>query len=195
MFVDLTPEQHALRRRVRDYFTNLMTPELRAELRGAEGGEQYRRLVRQMGKDGWLAVGWPKEYGGQGYAATEQLIFFEEANIAIGYTEPSAGSDLATLKTRATLEDGHFIVNGNKIFTSGIEGADYVWLAVRTDPDLPRHKGISILIVDTRLPGSTAARQQIVVNAGASNQVIVTVCWQGPKDTRPRFHRVIGYVN
>lgn len=47
----------------------------------------------------------------------------------------------------------------------------------------------------TRIPGSTAARQQIVVNAGASNQVTITVCWQGPKDTRPRFHRVIGYVN
>jgi type IV pilus assembly protein PilV len=47
----------------------------------------------------------------------------------------------------------------------------------------------------TRLPGSTAARQQIVVNTGASNQVTVTICWQGPKDARPRFHRVIGYVN
>jgi type IV pilus modification protein PilV len=47
----------------------------------------------------------------------------------------------------------------------------------------------------TRLPGSTAARQQIVVDAGTANQVIVTVCWQGPKDIRPRFHRVIGYVN
>lgn len=209
MFVDLTPEQHALRRRVRDYFTALMTPELRAELRGAEGGEQYRRLVRQMGKDGWLAVGWPKEYGGQGYAATEQLIFFEEANIAgavlpfvtistvgpalmthgsaeqkkrflpgiaageiifaIGYTEPSAGSDLATLKTRATLEDGHFIVNGNKIFTSGIEGADFLWLAVRTDPDLPRHKGISILIVDTRLPGVSHTLIQTVSTRTAAS--------------------------
>ncbi|MBK9020658.1 MAG: hypothetical protein IPL72_11885 [Sulfuritalea sp.] len=47
----------------------------------------------------------------------------------------------------------------------------------------------------TRLPASDATRQQIVVNAGVSNQVIVTVCWQGPKDARPRFHRVIGYVN
>jgi type IV pilus assembly protein PilV len=49
--------------------------------------------------------------------------------------------------------------------------------------------------IATRLPGSTAARQQIVVNTAAANQVIVTVCWQGPKDARPRFHRVIGYVN
>ena len=82
MFIDLTPEQHALRLKVRDYFNSLMTPELRMELRGAEGGDTYRNTIRQMGSDGWLAVGWPKEHGGQGLSATEQLIFFEEANIA-----------------------------------------------------------------------------------------------------------------
>lgn len=193
MFVDLTPEQHALRRRVRDYFQDLMTPELRARLRGKEGGEEYRSIVRKMGRDGWLAVGWPKEHGGQGYAATEQLIFFEEANIAgaplpfvtistvgpalmahgseaqkakflqgiaageilfsIGYSEPGAGSDLAALKTTARPEGDHFVVNGNKLWTSGAEAADFIWLAARTDPDRPRHKGVSILILDTKLPG------------------------------------------
>lgn len=193
MFVDLTPEQHELRLKVRDYFTQLMTPELRLALRGKEGGDDYRRVIRQMGEDGWLAVGWPKEFGGQGYKATEQLIFFEEANIAgaplpfvtistvgpalmengtekqkekflpgiakgeiifaIGYSEPGAGSDLATLKTHAKLQDDHFVVNGNKLWTSGAEAADYIWLAARTDPDLPRHKGISILILDTQEEG------------------------------------------
>lgn len=82
MFIDLTPEQHTLRMKVRDYFNNLMTPELRLKLRGAESGDEYRQTIRQMGKDGWLAVGWPKAHGGQGLSATEQLIFFEEANIA-----------------------------------------------------------------------------------------------------------------
>ena len=82
MFIDLTPEQRALRLEIRDYFTQLMTPELRLALRGEEGGDTFRKVVKQMGKDGWLAVGWPKEHGGQGYQATEQLIFFEEANIA-----------------------------------------------------------------------------------------------------------------
>ena len=82
MFVDLTPEQHALRLKVRDYFQNLMTPELRQQMRGTEGGELFRRTIAQIGRDGWLAVGWPKAYGGQGYGPTEQLIFFEEANIA-----------------------------------------------------------------------------------------------------------------
>ncbi len=193
MFVDLTPEQHALRHKVRDYFQALMTPQLREQLRGQEGGELYRQTIRQMGRDGWLAVGWPKEHGGQGYAATEQLIFFEEANIAgaplpfvtistvgpalmthgsalqkerflpgiaageimfaIGYSEPDAGSDLAVLKTSARLQGDEFVVNGNKLWTSGADVADYIWLAARTDPTQARHKGISILILDTQAPG------------------------------------------
>jgi len=197
MFIDLSPEQHALRLRVRDYFNALMTPALRLALRGAEGGPLYRQTVRQMGQDGWLAVGWPKQHGGQGLSATEQLIFFEEANIAgaplpfvtistvgpalmesgteaqktrflpgiasgdiifsIGYSEPQAGSDLAALSTHARLHGdlhtGHFVVNGNKLWTSGVESADHIWLAARTSQDLARHKGISILIVDTGIPG------------------------------------------
>lgn len=193
MFVDLTPEQHALRHKVRDYFQALMTPDMRDQLRGKEGGELFRQTIRQMGRDGWLAVGWPKAHGGQGYAATEQLIFFEEANIAgaplpfvtistvgpalmahgselqkerflpgiaageimfaIGYSEPEAGSDLAVLKTSARQDDQGFLVNGNKLWTSGAESADFVWLAARTDATQARHKGISLLIVDTRTPG------------------------------------------
>ena len=193
MFVDLTPEQHALRHKVRDYFQALMTPDMRDQLRGKEGGELFRQTIRQMGRDGWLAVGWPKAHGGQGYAATEQLIFFEEANIAgaplpfvtistvgpalmthgselqkerflpgiaggeimfaIGYSEPDAGSDLAVLKTTARQDDEGFLVNGNKLWTSGAESADFVWLAARTDPTQLRHKGISLLIVDTLTPG------------------------------------------
>lgn len=212
MFIDLTPEQHRLRLRVRDYFNTLMTPELRVTLRGAESGSEYRDTIRRMGRDGWLAIGWPKAYGGQGLNATEQLIFFEEANIAgaplpfvtistvgpalmefgteeqkarylpgmatgdiifaIGYSEPQAGSDLASLKTSARLEGdlqaGQFIVNGNKLWTSGIEAADHVWLAARTSADLPRHKGISILVVDTDAPGFSHTLIQTVGNYTAA---------------------------
>ena len=75
MFVDLTPEQHRLRLQVRDYFNGLMTPELRVELRGAEGGPLFRRLVRQMGADGWLGVGLPPEPGGPGHGPVEQAVF------------------------------------------------------------------------------------------------------------------------
>lgn len=212
MFIDLSPEQHALRLRVRDYFNALMTPELRLKMRGAESGSEYRDLIRQMGRDGWLAVGWPKAYGGQGFGPTEQLIFFEEANIAgaplpfvtistvgpalmehgteaqkarylpgiaageiifaIGYSEADAGSDLATLKTSARLEgdlaSGHFVVNGSKLWTSGIEAADHVWLAVRTSPDLPRHKGVSIMVMDTDASGFSHTLIETVGNFTAA---------------------------
>ncbi len=212
MFVDLTPEQQRLRIKVRDYFNELMTPELRVAMRGAEVGDEFRRLVRKMGRDGWLAVGWPKEHGGQGYAATEQLIFFEEANIAgaplpfvtistvgpalmahgtaaqkqrflpgiaageiifaIGYSEADAGSDLASLKTQARLEgdldSGRFIVNGAKLWTSGVEAADFLWLAARTSTELARHKGVSILIVDTKAAGFSHTVIETVGNATAA---------------------------
>ena len=193
MYIDLSPDQHQLRTKVRDYFNNLMAGDLKLRMRGAEGGEEYRNLLKTMGRDGWLALGWPKEYGGQGYGPTEQLIFFEEALIAgaplpfvtintvgptlmingtpeqkekflpgiaageivfaIGYSEPGAGTDLATLKTTAEVQEDKFVVNGNKLWTSGAEAADYIWLAARTDPELPRHKGISIIILDTKSPG------------------------------------------
>lgn len=208
MFVDLTPEQHELRLRIRDYFAEMMTPERRMQLRGMETGDLFRTLIRQMGRDGWLAVGWPKEHGGQGYAATEQLIFFEEANIAgaplpfvtistvgpalmahgsaeqkrkflpgiaageivfaIGYSEPNAGSDLAALTTQARFDGERFIVNGNKLWTSGVESADYVWLAARTSAELQRHKGVSLLIVDTRSRGFSCTLIETVGNATAA---------------------------
>ncbi|GAA0237545.1 acyl-CoA dehydrogenase family protein [Actinomadura nitritigenes] len=72
---------------------------------------------------------------------------------AIGYSEPDAGTDLASLRTRAVLDGDHYVVDGNKVFTSGANTADYVWLAARTNPDVPKHKGISILIVPTAADG------------------------------------------
>ncbi len=76
-----------------------------------------------------------------------------EIHFAIGYTEPSAGTDLASLRTRAVRDGDHYIVNGQKIFTTGGHDADYFWLAVRTDPDVPKHRGISVLIVDATSAG------------------------------------------
>jgi alkylation response protein AidB-like acyl-CoA dehydrogenase len=175
----------------------LLPPAVRAELAvDTEGGPVFRRLVRQMGADGWLGVGWPKEFGGQGRPATDQFIFFDEVqraaapfpfvtlntvgptlmafgsdeqkatflpgivrgeiNFAIGYTEPDAGTDLASLKTRAVRDGDEYVINGNKVFTSGADQADYIWLAARTDTEAPKHRGISILLVPTSSPGFSA---------------------------------------
>ena len=93
------------------------------------------------------------------FGTDEQKSFFlpeilaGEVNFAIGYTEPEAGTDLASLRTRAVRDGDEYVVNGAKIFTSGADLADYIWLAVRTDPDAPKHKGISILCVPTTTPG------------------------------------------
>ncbi len=199
MIIDYTEEQKALRKKLRDYFAELMTPEICEQIRGKESGDLYNSLIRQMGKDGWLAIGWPKEYGGQGATTAEQLMFFEEAllagapipfvtlntvgpalmdygteevkqkflpgiaagetHFAIGYTEPNAGTDLAMLNTAATVDPedpDYYLINGTKVFTSGAEGADYVWLATRTTPD-SRHKGITMFVVDTKAPGFSFA--------------------------------------
>ena len=194
MHIDYTDSQKALRRELRAYFSALMTPELREGTRGNEGGDAYKQVIRQLGKDGWLALGWPREYGGKGLKSSEQLVFFEEAQLAevplpfvtintvapalialgseeqkafflpkiaagelhfaIGYTEPGAGTDLAALKTSAVRDGDDYVINGNKIWTSSAEAADYVWLAARTDPDAkPQHKGITIFMVDAKQPG------------------------------------------
>ena len=197
MFIDLTPEQKALRQQLRDYFANLMTDEDRAQLKGMEGGDKYRQLIRQIGKDGWLGVGWPKEFGGGGMTMVEQMIFLEEqrrsgapfpfvtvstvgpalmdygneeqkaeflprilqgeCHFSIGYSEPNAGTDLASLETTAVADGDDFVINGTKMFTSGATDTDYIWLAARTDPDAKKHKGITMFIVPADTPGFSAA--------------------------------------
>jgi 3-oxocholest-4-en-26-oyl-CoA dehydrogenase alpha subunit len=76
-----------------------------------------------------------------------------EVDFAIGYSEPGAGSDLASLRTTAVRDGDHFVINGSKMFTSGAEFADYIWLAARTDPDAKKHKGITVFMVPTDSPG------------------------------------------
>ncbi|MEV7477780.1 acyl-CoA dehydrogenase family protein [Streptomyces halstedii] len=181
---------HELRRELRAYFSGLMPEDERRRV-GEEGvgGDRFREVVKRLGSDSWLGIGWPTEYGGQGRPAEDQYVFFDEVQraglpfpfvtvntvgptlmaygseeqrkrylpgilsgdvvFAIGYTEPAAGTDLASLTTRAVRDGDSYVVDGSKIFTSGANTADHIWLAARTDPDAPRHRGISILIVPT----------------------------------------------
>lgn len=151
-----------------------------------------------MGADGWLALGWPTEFGGQNRSMMDQLIFTDEAAIAgapvpfltinsvaptimhygtedqkafflpriaagklhfsIGYSEPGAGTDLAALRTTAVRDGDDYVINGQKMWTSLVPYADYIWLACRTDPSTlqeggKKHKGISVLIVPTTAEG------------------------------------------
>jgi alkylation response protein AidB-like acyl-CoA dehydrogenase len=82
-------------------------------------------------------------------------ILRAEMTASLGMSEPGAGSDLAGLSTRAVLDGNHFVVNGQKVWTSGAHDADVLLTFVRTDPDAPRHKGISALLIPTDSPGVT----------------------------------------
>jgi 3-oxocholest-4-en-26-oyl-CoA dehydrogenase alpha subunit len=189
MYLALTDDQEALKRELRSYFARLVD-----EVEGTEAEEPtYLRYIRRLGEDGWLGLGWPTEYGGQGRGPIDQMIFVEESHwagvplplltlnsvgptlmtlgtdeqkerllpgilrggvhFAIGYTEPTAGTDLASLQTRAVRDGDEYVINGEKLYTSAIQYADYVWLAARTDPDAPKHKGLSVFIVPTAAAG------------------------------------------
>ncbi|HZZ96775.1 MAG TPA: acyl-CoA dehydrogenase family protein [Jatrophihabitantaceae bacterium] len=193
MQIELTEDQAALQDELRSYFASVVTPEEARSMLVERHGAVYRDVVKRLGRDGWLGVGWPTEFGGRGFGQLEQTIFVNEASrrdvplpyvtlqtvgpvlqqygtqeqkdfflprilsgdlhFAIGYTEPEAGTDLASLRTSAVREGDTYIVNGQKVFTTGGHDADYIWLACRTDASAPKHKGISILIVDASDPG------------------------------------------
>ncbi|MGS2640680.1 acyl-CoA dehydrogenase family protein [Streptosporangium sp. LJ11] len=93
------------------------------------------------------------------YGTAAQKEFFlpqilaGECHFAIGYSEPGAGTDLAALRTTAVRDGDHYVVNGQKIFTSGGHYSQYIWLAARTDPDAKKHRGITMMIVDCSDPG------------------------------------------
>ena len=197
MHIDFTHEQKALRAELREYYRKLFAEgDLRQRLDeewDMLGGPAFREAMGRMGKDGWLVIGWPEEYGGQGRSHLEQFIFWDETwraraplplitvntvgpmimqygteeqkaellprirdgelVVSIGYTEPSAGTDLASLATSAVQDGDEWVINGQKVFTTHGHDADYVWLACRTDPEAPKHKGISIILVPTSGPG------------------------------------------
>ncbi|MER7013134.1 acyl-CoA dehydrogenase family protein [Saccharopolyspora sp. NPDC000359] len=228
MDVRETREQRRLRQELREYFAGLLpADELRRAGEEGVGGPRFREVVKALGRDGWLGIGWPREYGGQGRSIEEQYVFFDEVQragvpfpfvtvntvgptlmehgtdeqkqaylpgilsgdvvFAIGYTEPDAGTDLASLRTRAVRDGDEFVVNGQKIFTSGANTADYVWLAARTDPQAPKHEGISILVVPTSAPGFSWSPIQAV------GGMVVTATYYS--DLRVPASSVVGAVD
>ena len=217
MRIAYTAEQERLRRELRRYFGALMTPEVRAALAGGDDdlgdGQAYRSVVRQLGRDGWLALGWPAEFGGRGGTMLDQLIFTDEAaaarvpvpfltintvgptimrfgtpeqksfflpriaageiHFSIGYSEPEAGTDLASLRTTAVRDGEEYVIDGQKMWTSLIQYADYVWLACRTDPAAERHRGLSIIIVPTDAPGFSWTPVPTVAGVVTSRHVLL----------------------
>jgi alkylation response protein AidB-like acyl-CoA dehydrogenase len=97
------------------------------------------------------------------------MITSGEVDFGLGYSEPNAGSDLASLEIRAVRDGDTYVVNGTKMYTSTAHRAEYIWLAARTDPDLPKHRGISLFIVDSRSPGITV-RPLWTMGGGRTNQ-------------------------
>jgi alkylation response protein AidB-like acyl-CoA dehydrogenase len=179
-----------------------------------EQGEVARAFQRKLADKGWLTLAWPKEYGGLGAGAMQQLIYNEEMSalrapgfggmgVAMvgptlmlhgtdsqkdrfltriargemhwcqGFSEPGSGSDLASLQTKAVQDGDDFIINGQKIWTSGAQRADYCILLARTDPEAPKHKGISYFLMDMKSPGISIAPLTNMLESAAFNQLFL----------------------
>lgn len=195
MNLEFSPEEIAFRDEVRAFIEANYPKRLKGKaLREDLSKEDFLAWHRILGKKGWSAPAWPKEYGGTGWTATQRYIWLEENARAEtipplpfsvsmvgpviytfgtpeqkqrflpgilsgdvwwcqGYSEPGAGSDLASLKTRAVREGDHYIVNGQKTWTTLAQYADWGFFLVRTDPDAKPQEGISFLLIDMKSPG------------------------------------------
>ncbi|MEE9285663.1 MAG: acyl-CoA dehydrogenase family protein [Dehalococcoidia bacterium] len=216
MDLRFTPEEEAFRADVREFIHREMPPELATSLSQGEGYDQElwaetRTLRKKLAAKHWIAISWPKEYGGQGKPQIYQAIFKEEmaywrcpgidpqayqlgpsiilhgseeqkerylggiARAEVtwcqGFSEPDAGSDLASLQTRAVLDGDEFVINGQKIWTSGAHVADYIHMLTRTDPDAPKHRGISYFLFSMNTPGITVKPIRQMDNGQAFNEV------------------------
>jgi len=214
-----TPEEEAFRQEVRQWLKKEIPPrwiELDAGLweETEESWALSREFQRKLGRKGWLAPAYPKEYGGSEMSHMRRLILAEELNynrapvsieveisvnwvgpaitlfgteeqkkkyvtevakgesiFCLGYSEPNAGSDLASLQTRAVEDGDGYVINGQKSWCSYAHYAEYCWLGARTDPDVPKHKGISMFLVDMKTPGITVRPLINILNRHSFNEV------------------------
>ncbi len=205
-----SPEEAAFRTEVRSFISTALPKPLKGfsmmeEPDDAGVTTALKDWRGALGKKGWIAPHWPKEYGGAGMTVTEQFVYNEEmANARApqvggmgvqmigpvlirygteeqqkehlpritsgevqwcqGYSEPGSGSDLASLQTRAVRDGDDYVINGSKIWTSGAHRADWMFMLARTDPDAPKHRGISMLLMDMKSPGISV--QPLITLAG-----------------------------
>lgn len=193
--------------------------------------ERAKEWQRSLYQAGYVAMGWPKEYGGQGDSnVMRQTIVNEELVLAKapgligasgltmlgptllqcgtdqqkhrylpkvltaeeiwcqGYSEPGSGSDLASLRTRAELVGDEFIINGQKVWTSGAQFSDWMFCLVRTDPDAPKHRGISYVLIDMKAPGITVRPLVQMTGDAGFNEVFF-------EDVRVPRENLVGELN
>ena len=226
----------AFRAEVKTFIKENLPPEEERAKRGYEDGfktlqDEYDYTMgfqKKLSERDWLAMAWPREYGGGGASHMRQLVYNEEMaynaapamNMGIAwvgpslmlygtedqkqkfipritgaddwwctlYSEPGAGSDLAALQTRAVRDGDDYVLNGQKIWTSGGHLADWGWLAARTDPDAPKHKGITMFMVDMKSPGVTVRPLINIADRHGFNEVFF-------EDVRVPATQVVGEVN
>ena len=198
MDLRFTEEEEAFRSEVREFVKAELPPQMeRPVIHGGETEEEWefvKQFTRKLGEKGWIAIWWPREYGGLEGTDIQYLIFNEEMAyyraprmdgggtgivgpailvhgseeqkkkylppIARGevmwiqcFSEPDYGSDSAGIQTRAVADGDHYVINGQKTWISfGLHG-DYCYMTTRTNPDVPKHKGISMFLVDMKTPG------------------------------------------
>ena len=195
-----TPQQETLRREVRQFIKENVTPDVAEEMDTHAGAERPRgqgpnaaALYKKIFERGWLGITYPKQYGGQGGDRISQYIVEEEfirvgvnislggsgapaimaagteeqkqyyvprlikreVSFCLGFTEPHAGADLANLRCSAVRDGDHYVINGQKMYTTGAHVATHIYLMARTNRDAPKHEGISIFLFAMDTPGMT----------------------------------------
>src|SRR5260370_4124547 len=198
MDLQFTAEEGAFRLKVRGWLAENMPKDCAAGREGREDKEwlgKGKKWQRKLYDAGYVALAWPKEYGGQQMDPVRQSIVNDEMVRARGpylvggsglgmlgptliswgteeqkkrylpkiltaeeiwcqgSSEPGAGSDLASLKTRAEIVGDEFVVKGQKVWTSGAQYSDMMFCLVRTDPDAPKHQRMSYILIDMHSPG------------------------------------------
>ena len=209
-------EEEAFRQEVREFMEKEVPPELSLAI-SQQAGEDASlwdatlELRRKVAEKNWIAISWPKEYGGMGKPIIYQAILREEMSYhrcpgidaqayqlgpslivhgseeqkkrylgsiaraevtwCQGFSEPDAGSDLASLQTSAVQDGDEFVINGQKIWTSHAHLADYIHLLARTDPEAPKHRGISYFLFSMHTPGITIKPIRQMDNGQGFNEV------------------------